>query len=165
MWRRKKVEGITIDLTRLPETGEFILEDLIVVEQPPIIPYKLSLFPEWVEELYNNPCSFCGAKYKIMHFDHINMFEKSDCVSSMVYRGCSKEDIMAEINKCQLLCVPCHEKVTYMERKYGFIVKKRLFNTLSRTGCDVEALRESLKSEYMAKMEGVYGELRGSAGK
>lgn len=160
MRRRKKVEGLTIDLTRMPETGEFVLEDLIV-EESSVCPYEVSPFPEWLEELYKNPCSFCGANDRRMHFDHINMFEKRDSISTMIYTGCSKEEIIAEINKCQLLCIQCHNKVTFMERKYGFMKQKRRFNKLLRAGSDVEALRTTLKAEYMARMEGVYGELRG----
>ena len=118
MRRRKKVEGLTIDLARMPETGEFVLEDLIV-EESSVCPYEVSPFPEWLEDLYKNPCSFCGANDRRMHFDHINMFEKRDSISTMIYTGCSKEEIIAEINKCQLLCIHCHNKVTFMERKYG----------------------------------------------
>ena len=160
MRRRKKVEGLTIDLTRIPESGEFVIEDLIVVEQPSKCLYELSPFPEWLEELYKNPCSFCGAADRRMHFDHINMFEKSNSISTMIYTGVSKEEIIAEINKCQLLCIHCHNKVTFMERKYGFMKQKRRFNKLLRAGSDVEELRTKLKAEYMARMEGVYGKLR-----
>ncbi len=155
---RKRVEGLTIDLTRIPENGQFILENLIVVE--PVKPSKLP-FPEWLEELYNNPCSFCGDKHTRMHFDHINMFDKNDCVSSMAYRGCSKEEIIEEVNKCQLLCVPCHDKITRIERRNGFITKKQQLNSLIRSGADVKELRSALKADYSALMEGVYAGLRG----
>ena len=154
------MEGLTLDLTRIPENGVYVFEDLIVEEIEPLPPAPKCAFPEWLEELYKNPCSFCGIKQNRMHFDHINMFEKGDSVSTMSYRGCSKEEIMAEMNKCQLLCITCHDKVTSMERKYGFMRKKRLFNKKLRRGCDVEELRMKLKTEYMACMEGVYGDLR-----
>jgi len=157
---RKKVEGITLDLTRIPDNGVYVVEDLIVEEIVPLPPAPKCPFPEWLEELYKNPCSFCGIKQKRMHFDHINMFEKGDSVSTMSYRGCSKEEIMAELNKCQLLCLTCHDKVTSMERKYGFMRRKRLFNKILRTGCNVEEMRITLQTEYMARMEGVYGDLR-----
>ena len=156
MGRKKKVEGLTLDLTRIPETGEFILEDLIVIEPPPPPPTIKHEFPEWLVELYKNPCSFCGVQSEHMHFDHINMFEKVDSVSALAYRGCTKEEILAEINKCQLLCVPCHQKVTNKEHKLGFIRTKRRLNKSIRCGNDVEDIRNKLKGDYSVAMAGFY---------
>jgi len=156
MGRKKKVEGLTLDLTRIPESGEFILEDLIVIEPPPPPPAIKHEFPEWLVELYKNPCSFCGVQSEHMHFDHINMFEKVDCVSALAYRGCPKEEILAEINKCQLLCILCHQKVTNKEHKLGFIRTKRRLNKSIRRGNDVEDIRNKLKGDYSVAMAGFY---------
>jgi hypothetical protein len=153
------ITGITLDLTRIPENGEFILGDLIVIEPPPPPPPIKHDFPEWLIELYKNPCTFCGIKAENMHFDHINMFEKTDCVSALAYNGCSTEEIMAEIAKCQLLCVPCHQKVTNKENKLGFIRTKRILNKSIRRGDDVEASRIELKEKYSASMAGFYAAL------
>jgi len=154
-----KVEGITLDLTRIPESGEYTLEDLIVHD---ISGYSASPFPDWLCELYNNPCAFCGKKRIKMHFDHINMFEKTDCISTMHYKGYSKEEIIAEIDKCQLLCIHCHKKVTRTEIKHGFFKKKRIFNKILRKGGDISELRTKLIAEYSEIMGVVYGELRGT---
>ena len=153
MGRKKKVEGLTLDLTRIPENGEFIIENLIVTEPPPQIKHE---FPEWLNELYKNPCTFCGIKAENMHFDHINMFDKKECVSALASNGCSKEEIMAEIEKCQLLCVPCHQKVTNIEHKLGFISIKRLLNKRILRGEDVEEARNELKEKYSVAMAGFY---------
>ena len=162
--RKGIITGITLDLTRIPENGEFILEDLIVIEPPPPPPPIKQEFPEWLIELYKNPCTFCGMKAENMHFDHINMFEKTDCVSALAYRGCPKEEILAEINKCQLLCTPCHQKVTNKEHKLGFIRTKRRLNKSIRRGDDVEVTRNELKEKYSVAMAGFYAEFS-AAGK
>jgi len=157
--RKGIITGITLDLTRIPENGEFILENLIVIEPPPPPPPIKYEFPEWLIELYKNPCTFCGIKAENMHFDHINMFEKNDSVSALAYRGCSTEEIMAEIAKCQLLCVPCHQKVTNNEHKLGFIRTKRRFNQRIRCGDDVEVTRNELKEKYSVAMADFYAAL------
>ena len=160
MGRGKKLEGKTLDLTRIPEIGEFVLEDLIV-QAPPLHPHTpRSPFPDWLAELYKNPCTFCGKKEKSMHFDHINMFDKRDNVCSMSNRGCSKDEIMEELNKCQLLCIPCHTKVTRIERTLGFTRNKCKFNKLLRKGVEVEQLRSELKAAYSEKMEKIYAGMR-----
>lgn len=159
MGRKRKIIGLTLDLTRIPENGEFILEDLIVIDPPPLPPAIKHEFPEWLTELYKNPCTFCGIIAENMHFDHINMFEKTESVSALAYRGCSKEEILAEIGKCQLLCVSCHQKVTNKEHNLGFIRTKRILNTSIRRGDDVEELRNKLKQKYSDIMTGFYAGL------
>jgi len=158
-----KIHGLTLDLTRIPTDGVFVLEDLIVheVEKPPKpLPPKVP-FPDWLSELYRGPCAFCGVRNERMHFDHINMFDKTECVCEMMYSGCSQEEVLAEVAKCQLLCVPCHTKVTCAERKYGFLKHKLRFNKRLRAGEDVEARRLVLKADYAERMGPVYERLRG----
>jgi hypothetical protein len=157
----RKVEGITLDLTRISETDAFVLEDIIVKAPVPAPRAPRIPFPDWLVELYKDPCTFCGTKEKSMHFDHINMFDKRDSVCSMANRGCSKEEVMTEINKCQLLCIPCHTKVTRIERKLGFTKNKCKFNKILRKGVDVEQLRSELKAAYSEKMEKIYAGMRG----
>jgi len=158
---RKKVEGITIDLTRVPDNGDFVMDDLIVLDPVPNYVTPKRSFPEWLNKLYKNPCTFCGIQDANMHYDHINMFDKKDSICSLAKRGCSKDEIMEEVNKCQLLCLPCHATITRLERKYGLTNKKRSFNKLLRKGHDVEHLRSELIAEYSERMEGVYAGMRG----
>ena len=167
MRKKKNVEGLTLDLTRIPENGEFILENLIVLE-PPIIPRdKYNYSPEELailKEKYAQSCSFCGETGK-MHFDHINMFNKSGNVGSMIKNQYDFKEIIDEMDKCQLLCVPCHKKVTAYEHKHGFITKKRLFNKCIRAGGDIECIKHALMEQYNAIMEPLYGRMRESRGK
>ena len=66
-------------------------------------------------------CQECGLKcdpkmlYKF-HFDHIDPQTKTGRVGSMICRKI--EVIKAEIDKCQLLCQPCHHARTKKERHW-----------------------------------------------
>jgi hypothetical protein len=51
--------------------------------------------------------------FRTLHFDHLG--DKDYNVSDMP--GLSKEKIMVEIAKCQVLCANCHAIKTYKERK------------------------------------------------
>lgn len=123
-------------------------------------PQPQLVFPDWLNSLYAKPCTFCGVCADRMHFDHINMFEKRACISELVYRGCEQDDILAEISKCQLLCIECHAKVTQAEREHGFINEKRILTKQQRSGQNVNAKRQELAYEYAKCMEPVYERLR-----
>ena len=191
MRRPKKVEGLILDLTRIPESGTFVLDDLIVTEVPladhcdvcqsevvggfrfydgkamcgmcrTIQQKKVSdaVINRLLEE-YAKPCTFCGDTRRQKHFDHINMFSKVDCVGMMVENSRASDDIMVEINKCQILCVPCHKKVTAYESRLGFISKKRQLNRRQRQGEDISALKDAYFTAYSAAMEPYYACARG----
>lgn len=69
-------------------------------------------------------CSIClkekKDKNQRYHWDHLNMFDKNDSISSMVSKGDLIETIQKEIDKCQLLCYSCHQFVCEIEIKLGF---------------------------------------------
>jgi hypothetical protein len=73
-------------------------------------------------------CSFCNIKKENkeerFHYDHINMFDKEDSICNMVLEGAPIEKIYEEIDKCQILCISCHDVVTYTERALGFTQQK-----------------------------------------
>lgn len=50
-------------------------------------------------------CAYCGSGDSL-EFDHIDPGEKSFNISSNL--TLSNEDVRAELDKCQLLCSPCH---------------------------------------------------------
>ena len=73
-------------------------------------------------------CSLCDKErndYNRFHFDHINIFVKTDSVCNMVKDELDIECIKREIDKCQLLCIHCHYMVTRLEHKLGFIRMKK----------------------------------------
>jgi hypothetical protein len=126
-----------------------------------VYPPHMNALNEWMKEVGLKECAFCG-KERInpsrFHFDHINMFEKTDNIGRMLFDGESLDKIKEEIQKCQLLCIECHAIVTKMENKLGFTYlkrKRRKRQTVVR------------KEDYMPRMTEVYSlikELRGHGG-
>lgn len=112
---------------------------------------------------YAPPCTYCGKTEGKKHFDHINMFDKDYAIMSMIHM--TIEDVHAEMDKCQLLCIECHDKVTRTEMRLGFTDKKHRFNKLLRAGEDVSELRKKYREEYEAVMAGEYARIRGEVGK
>ena len=124
----------------------------------------------WVEIKEYKPivCYICNKKQRTkgerFHYDHLNMFDKSDSVCSMVDRGDSIKDIFLEIDKCQILCVPCHHIVTSIEQKIGFT---RIKTNLTRKFNNEEISEEIYLSEkkkyeklYEEKMKSIYEQLK-----
>ena len=79
---------------------------------------------EYIMNVMITPCRFCGRVDVQKNFDHVNMFEKTGTVGQMIRYGRPEDEILKEIEKCQILCVYCHIIVTAYERRYGFMEKK-----------------------------------------
>jgi hypothetical protein len=60
-----------------------------------------------------NKCAKCGAKKVPFHFDHIDPSTKINSIGNMIHF--SKKAFNEELKKCQLLCIPCHDKKTRIE--------------------------------------------------
>lgn len=97
-------------------------------------------------------------------FDHKNMFEKENNIYTMVNEGYEMDEIIKEIDKCQLLCKECHNIVTQIERKYGFIIMKIDLNKKLRKG---QLTNEEYKTQkcvyqktYEATMYEVYEKMK-----
>lgn len=70
------------------------------------------LFPRdgiWFRSLKDKPCKDCGIKYPwyVLDFHHRNPIDKSFSLSTGCYRH-SREDVLKEIEKCDLICANCH---------------------------------------------------------
>ena len=183
------MEGLTLDLTRYVEGCDWrdlIVEEEICIKRPCVECSMHKAVRKWkqgricischekhkkeipadliskIDALYKNPCTFCGKTEIRMHLDHINMFSKVSSVGYMVGQGYSEEEIMSESEKCQLLCLTCHAKVTRYECKFGFMRKKTALNKKIKRGEDVTALRDGLFKEYEEAMGPIYALLRGS---
>lgn len=59
--------------------------------------------------LKNNPCVDCGRKYPftMMHFDHREAGAKDGHLSRMI-TNVGWNTLLAEVAKCDLVCVVCH---------------------------------------------------------
>ena len=73
-----------------------------------------------INQLY----AICNKRHvgKCFHYNHLNMFDKSGSVCSMVDSIIYK-DVSFLIDKCQILCVPCHHIVTSIEQKLIYMTK------------------------------------------
>jgi len=71
-----------------------------------------------VEKLKNQPCTDCGQTFPrvCMDFDHVRG-EKLGNVGTMVSHGWSRQKIMDEIAKCELVCANCHRIRTSDRRR------------------------------------------------
>lgn len=193
MGRRRKVEGLVLDLTRIVEGEEMCFEDLIVTEPVKqekkvligrkceicekkwkcyrLVEDKLACYmcyvlskasaevAQFIRNAYSGPCEFCGATDIVKHFDHINIFRKEYAILSMV--NMPIVEIQNEIAKCQLLCIPCHKKVTDAEWRLGLIQKKISVTRMRQKGKDVTDIIAKYADEYDIAMAGIYSDLRG----
>ena len=64
----------------------------------------------WINEMkLKEGCKICGTKEKLQ-YHHRDPKEKLMAISTMISREKSKELILKEIEKCDILCKPCHDK-------------------------------------------------------
>jgi 5-methylcytosine-specific restriction endonuclease McrA len=84
--------------------------------------------------LKKNKCNHCGLKKSLkkgsvkFELDHINPEEKSFNISDKI-KSLPWDEVLLELEKCQLLCFPCHKKKTapFKGMNHG--------PTMYRTGC------------------------------
>jgi hypothetical protein len=61
-------------------------------------------------------CMICGENHPAcLQFHHRNRVEKSFSIADMARRPTSKQRIINEIKKCDVLCVNCHAKLHWRE--------------------------------------------------
>ena len=70
-------------------------------------------FREFLINIKNVPCKDCGKQFPhwIMEFDHIK--DKKFCIPR--WHG-SKESLLEELEKCEVVCANCHSNRTYLRR-------------------------------------------------
>ena len=72
---------------------------------------------EWYKSLKNNPCKDCNQKYPhyVMEFDHLHnkKFQLGNASKGLY----SKETVLKEISKCELVCANCHRIRTHQRLK------------------------------------------------
>ena len=115
----------------------------------------------YLKETHNTTCRFCKKdKSNItMHFDHLNMFIKSDSICSMVRRGDIFEDIIKEIHDCQIICKSCHSLVTCIENMSGFRrAKTNLTRAKNGTLKDTEPISQEAADDLERKYRKSYAD-------
>ncbi len=69
----------------------------------------------WLRSLKaDHPCTDCGRIFDppVMQWDHLPGFEKRGHISDG-FAGCTEEEILSEIAKCELVCTNCHTLRTF----------------------------------------------------
>lgn len=63
-------------------------------------------------------CKDCKKKFPhyIMDFDHVTGTKRNN-VSTLIHGGCSKEVLITEIEKCEIVCSNCHRERTWQRAK------------------------------------------------
>ena len=79
---------------------------------------KRQALKEWVWNLKKAPCMDCGQTFHpvCMDFDHRPDTDKIADVSVGVSKRWSKEKLLVEIAKCDLVCSNCHRMRTFVQR-------------------------------------------------
>jgi len=189
--RRRKVDGATLDLTRVEEGAAFTVEDVLVHEV--VKPQRHECIcvscettrmctdicgssmcymcmrlqgvsaevVQYIRDAYRGPCSLCRRYAVSYHYDHLNMFDKGACVLDLVHMPI--DVIAAEIAKCQLVCVPCHAVITTAEARLGYLKKKIRMGRDARAGKDISEARVEFATQYARDFAAVYAGLRGGA--
>jgi len=80
---------------------------------------RRALFRERINALKQRACADCGVLYPpfVMDFDHVDG-KKLDDICTMRRRLLDWQTIVAEIEKCDVVCSNCHRSRTYF-RKLG----------------------------------------------
>jgi transcription elongation factor Elf1 len=76
----------------------------------------------WFQELKKTmKCHVCGENHiACLDFHHKDPTKKDFNISQIIYRV-SKETLLEEIAKCDILCANCHRKFHYEQTKNGNI--------------------------------------------
>jgi len=92
------------------------------------------------------------------------MFNKNDSICRMVNEGVNIEEIYAEIDKCQILCLSCHHIITDIEHKLGFTrIKTKLTRDLNQLEITEDIYNQQVayyQEIYETKMKHIYKELK-----
>ncbi|MEK6860588.1 MAG: hypothetical protein AABY07_01335 [Nanoarchaeota archaeon] len=70
---------------------------------------------EWFKDLKQNlKCNRCDENHPAtLHFHHIDPKKKIMSLAMMINHAWSKEKILLEMEKCEVLCANCHAKEHY----------------------------------------------------
>ena len=71
----------------------------------------------FIDKFKEVPCADCGIQYPpyVMDFDHLPEYEKEIQIGKHVHY--SVERLLAEIEKCDVVCSNCHRIRTYNRMK------------------------------------------------
>lgn len=73
----------------------------------------------WLDSLKEGkPCADCGQAYPtyVMEWDHLPGVEKTLVIADTRKAAHSRKRILAELEKCELVCANCHRERTFGKR-------------------------------------------------
>lgn len=75
-------------------------------------------YQDFFRSLKDGPCSDCYGRFhpEAMHWDHLPGQVKVMAISAMIKERMSRESILSEISKCDLVCANCHAVRTWNRR-------------------------------------------------
>ena len=80
---------------------------------------------ELIKYMHDKACAVCSeSDIRVLEFDHLNPAEKSFNIARAINDGKPWNVILAEIEKCQILCSNCHKKRTATQ--YGWFKAQNL---------------------------------------
>lgn len=73
---------------------------------------RRAMLRDWFRELKSTmKCARCPESEPVcLDFHHRDPTEKRQDICLMMQSGCSKENVLKEIAKCEVLCANCHRK-------------------------------------------------------
>ncbi len=76
-----------------------------------------------LERLKDRPCTDCGERHPkwAMEFDHLDPTLKKFTISTAAGRGLKEASVLAEIEKCEVVCVLCHRYRTFGSKRFPVI--------------------------------------------
>ena len=81
--------------------------------------FKRALQINLITYMKSRSCVECGeTDIRTLEFDHIDPKTKKFGIAYAVRNGMKWEDVLVEIEKCQILCANCHKKRAAMQ--YGW---------------------------------------------
>lgn len=79
---------------------------------------RRKMLQDWLQSVKDDlSCEMCGESHNAcIDFHHTNNEEKDANIGNMPQQGYSKDRILAEIEKCEVLCANCHRKEHYNQK-------------------------------------------------
>lgn len=79
---------------------------------------RRTMLQQWVNSLKEGKaCTDCGIRYKPHQMDFDHREGKIKGIAEFIHDGCSKDQILAEVSKCDLVCSNCHRDRTFNRSK------------------------------------------------
>lgn len=76
-------------------------------------------FVAWLNSLKDNkPCTDCGNIFRwwVLQWDHLPQYKKDFNISEVRSKQYSKDKVLKEVAKCELVCANCHSDRTHNRR-------------------------------------------------